>query len=64
MDLFRKEPALVIGALATIIVIVATQALNSGIVSSDGAVKWANFIVAVVPLVAAVLTRSQVSPAQ
>ena len=57
-----KEPALIIGTVATIVVLVAQQLLANGIVSSSGAVNWLNFIIAVVPLIAAALTRTQVSP--
>jgi len=61
--LFATEPAVVIGAVASIIVLVAQQLLDSGIVTSDGSVKWLNFVVAVVPLIAGILTRTQVTPA-
>ncbi len=63
VNLWNKEPALVVGTVATIIVIVAQQLLASGIVTSAGAVNWLNFVIGLVPAIAAVFTRSQVSPA-
>ncbi len=62
-NLWNREPALVVGTVATIIVIVAQQLLASNIVTSAGAVNWLNFVIGLVPAIAAVFTRSQVSPA-
>lgn len=62
-SLFATEPAVVIGAVASIIVLLAQQLLEQGIVTSDGGVKWLNLVVAVVPLIAGILTRTKVTPA-
>lgn len=61
-NLLATEPAVVIGLVSSIVVIVAQQLLDSGIVTSDGGIKWLNFIVALVPLIAGLLTRTQVTP--
>ena len=63
MNLFKTEPAVVIGGIAAIIVLVAQQALQNGIISSDGSVKIANFVVSLTPLLAAAVIRFFVSPA-
>ena len=63
MSIWSKEPAVVIGLVASIIVVVAQQVAASGIVTSAGAVQWLNLIISVVPLIAGLLTRSQVTPA-
>ena len=60
---FSKEPALWIGFIATVIVLVAQQLLQSGIVSDAGAISWINLVISVVPLIAAALTRQLVTPA-
>jgi multisubunit Na+/H+ antiporter MnhE subunit len=60
-SIWSREPAVLIGAIATIIVLVAQQALSAGIVASDGAVHWTNFIISVVPVLAAFLIRQIVS---
>lgn len=58
----EAEPAVFIGAAASIIVLVAQQLLEQGIVTADGSVKWLNFVIAVVPLIAGILTRTKVTP--
>ena len=64
MNVFRTEPARVIGLIATVVVLVAQQLLASGIVTSAGSIQWLNLIVSLTPMLAAELTRSQVfSPA-
>lgn len=62
--LFAAEPARIIGLVASIVVLAAQQVLASGIVSSGGAINVLNLIVSIVPLIAAELTRSRVSPAK
>ncbi len=59
-----REPALIIGTIAAIIVLVAQQALAAQVISSDGAIKWANLIVSLTPLLAALVIRFFVSPAE
>lgn len=59
-----KEPAVIIGIIASIIVLVAQQALAAQVISSDGAIRWANFIVGLTPLLAAAVIRFFVSPAE
>lgn len=63
ITLWNKEPAVVIGVVLSIVVLVAQQLLASGLVSSTGNVNILNFVIGVVPLIAGVLTRSQVTPA-
>lgn len=61
MTLWSKEPAAIIGIVASVILLVGAQLLASGIVASDGSVKLVNFVMAITPLIASLLTRSQVS---
>lgn len=63
MNWWKTEPAVVIGVIGTIIVLVAQQALTSGLISSTGSVNFANFLISVIPAIMGVLTRSRVSPA-
>lgn len=58
----NREPAVLIGLAASIIVLVAQQVLSSGIVSSAGAVQVIGLIISVVPLIAGVITRAFVTP--
>ena len=58
----NKEPAVIIGLAASIIVLVAQQVLSSGIVSSAGVVQVIGLIVSIVPLLAGILTRAFVTP--
>ena len=60
---FSKEPALWIGTIATIVVLIAQQVISSGIVSNAGTIQWLGLIVSVVPLIAAAITRQLVTPA-
>jgi hypothetical protein len=62
VSIFSKEPVVIIGLVASIVVIVAQQLLTSGIVTSAGVVQWLNLIIAIVPTIAALLSRSQVTP--
>lgn len=64
MNWWKTEPAVLIGVVGTIVVLVAQQALTNGLISSTGSVNFANFLISVIPLVMGVLTRSQVSPAR
>ena len=57
-----REPSLIIGLIATIIVGVAQQIANSGIVSNAGAVSVIGLIVTIVPLIAAAIIRGFVTP--
>lgn len=61
--LFAREPARVIGGLAAIVVLIATQLLSQGLVTSDGGTNVLHFVIVVVPLAAAEIIRSFVSPA-
>lgn len=63
ISLWNKEPAVIIGFVVSVIVLVAQQAISQGIVSSAGAVSWTNLIISVAPLIGALLTRGQVTPA-
>lgn len=58
-----REPAVIIGIIASIVVLVAQQALAAQIITSDGAIKWANFIISLTPLLSAAVIRFFVSPA-
>jgi hypothetical protein len=58
-----KEPAVWIGLIASIIVLVAQQVLASGIVSNAGAIQVLGLVVSIVPLIAGLIIRQFVSPA-
>jgi hypothetical protein len=62
ISLWNKEPAVVIGFIVSVIVLIGQQAISSGIVSSTGAVSWTNLIISVAPLIGGLLTRPQVTP--
>ena len=57
----NKEPAVIIGLAASIIVLVAQQVLSSGIVSSAGVVQVLALVVSIVPLLAGLIIRQIVS---
>ena len=57
-----REPAVLIGLIASLIVLVAQQVLDSGIVSNAGAVQVIGLIVSIVPLIAGLLIRTFVTP--
>ena len=63
MNIWRTEPAAVIGFISAAIVLVAQQALVSGIVTSTGSVNLLNLVISTVPLLAALVIRQFVSPA-
>lgn len=57
-----REPAVWIGLIGSIVLIVAQQLLTSGIVTSDMGVQWTTLIISLVPLLTGVLTRGLVTP--
>ena len=59
----KTEPAVIIGLIASIIVLIAQQVISSGIISSTGALQVLGLIVSIVPLIAGLITRQFVSPA-
>lgn len=59
----KTEPAVLIGLIASIIVLIAQQVLASGIVSSTGAIGVLNLVVSIVPLIAGLIIRQFVTPA-
>ncbi len=63
MSIFNKEPAVVLGLIASIIVLIAQQILTSGIVTNASGVNVLNLVISVVPLIASIITRQFVSPA-
>ncbi len=58
-----REPALILGTIATIIVLVGQQLLSNDIVTSAAGVHWVNLLVGLAPLLSAALIRLFVSPA-
>lgn len=62
-QLWATEPARIIGTIGTIIVIVAEQLLDNGVVTANGSVNLLHTMIAAIPLILAELTRSQVTPA-
>jgi len=61
--MFGREPAVWIGFLSALVVLIAQQAITSGIVSSTGNVNLLNLVVSATPLIAALIIRNFVSPA-
>lgn len=61
--LWKREPLVILGVIASIIVLIAQQALANDLVSSTGAINALHFIEGVVPAILAVIARTQVSPA-
>ena len=59
----KTEPAVLIGLVASIIVLIAQQVLASGIVSSAGAIQVLGLVVSIVPLLAGLIIRQFVTPA-
>lgn len=62
INLWKTEPVVIIGGVASILVLVAQQLLSNGIVTSANGINWLNFVISTVPLIAAALSRSKVSP--
>lgn len=62
MSLLRSEPAVLITLLGTIIVAIAQQIVGSGIVTGNG-LNVLNAIIAVIPVIAGIITRQLVTPA-
>ena len=62
-SLWAREPAVVIGVAASIIVLVAQGLVANSLVTSAQGLNWLNFLIGLVPAIAAILTRSQVTPA-
>ncbi len=58
----NKEPAVIVGLVASIIVLAAQQVINSGIVNSAGALQVLGLVVSIVPLVAGLIIRQFVTP--
>jgi hypothetical protein len=58
----RTEPAAIIGFLSAVIVLVCSQAIQQGIVSSAGTVNVLNLVISLVPLVAGLVIRNFVTP--
>ncbi len=61
--LVEGEPIVVIGLVASVVVLAAQQVLQSGIVTSPGGVQLLNLIVSLVPAVLALIQRTFVTPA-
>ena len=59
----KTEPAVIIGLVASIIVLVAQQVLGSGVVTNANGVSILNLIISIVPLIAGIITRQFVTPA-
>jgi len=59
----RTEPALIIGTVFSIILLVAQQVLDSGIVTNTGAIEVLGLVISIVPLLSAAIIRLFVSPA-
>lgn len=62
MNILRTEPAVVITLIGTIIVAIAQQIVGSGIVTGNG-LNVLNAIIAVIPVIAGIVTRQLVTPA-
>ena len=58
-----KEPAVIIGFVFSVILLLAQQALDSGIVTSAGGVELLGLVISIVPLISATVIRFFVSPA-
>ena len=58
----NTEPALIIGLIASIIVGVAQQVSDSGIVSNAGGVQLLGLLITIVPLIAGAIIRNFVTP--
>lgn len=56
--MFGREPAFWIGLIASVVTLAAQNAGDGSVVDFD----WGNFFVALVPLLAALFTRTQVTP--
>jgi uncharacterized membrane protein len=59
----KQEPAVWIGLIGSIVLVVAQQIQSSGIITSANGVNIENLIISVVPLITGILTRQFVSPA-
>lgn len=57
-----REPAVLIGLAASLVVLIAQQVLASGIVSSAGVISVLGLVVSIVPLIAGVVIRAFVTP--
>lgn len=62
MSTFSREPAVIIGLIATIAVGVIQQVLGSGLVTSTGTVEVLNLAVSIIPVVAGIVIRNFVTP--
>lgn len=59
----KTEPAAIIGFLSAVIVLVCSQAIQQGIVTSTGSVNLLNLVISLAPLIAGLVIRSFVTPA-
>ena len=59
----KTEPAAIIGFLSAVIVLVCSQAIQQGIVSSSGSVNLLNLVISLTPLIAGLVIRNFVTPA-
>ena len=57
------EPIVVIGLIASIVVLIAQQVLGSGIVTNPGGIQVLNLIIGIVPALLALIQRTFVTPA-
>lgn len=62
LQTLKGEPIVVIGLVASIIVLVAQQVLQSGIVTNAGEVQVLNLVVSIVPALLALIQRAFVTP--
>lgn len=59
-----REPAVWIGVIGSVVLVIAQQLLSSGIMTGETAVNTTNLIISLVPLITGIVTRAFVSPAK
>ena len=62
MNLWNREPAVILGILGAIVIFAVEQFAGHGIISADTSTNAQNLLAGLIPLLVSLLTRTQVSP--
>lgn len=62
-QVWDQEPVVVLGIIGSILVFAFQQFAGKGIISADTSQNIQNLVTALIPLVASLLARTQVTPA-
>jgi hypothetical protein len=62
-QVWDQEPAVILGIVGSVVVFAVEQFAGKGIITADTSQNIQNLVTALIPLIASLLTRSQVTPA-